>query len=232
MSIYDTISKEYDEYGKIATTDWELGHKNVAKLLEPISGKKILDYGCGNGKFSVYIQEKGAEVVGIDASTVQLETAKNKNGKNIKYLLDTDSLIEIDFMNYFDVAVLNFVLCENSSQDTILAILKRIYRLLKTKGELVILNPNWDKSNGKNFLTHEMKYVPNLRSGCHVTTILKTNPPIYIPDYYWSKQNYLDMLMEAGFKSFDIFEPLASNDGIEWKDEKVSPPFLIIKTSK
>ena len=57
--IYDKISKQYKEYGKQATTDWELGHKNVAKLLEPIKGKKILDYGCGNGKFSIYLAELG-----------------------------------------------------------------------------------------------------------------------------------------------------------------------------
>jgi methylase of polypeptide subunit release factors len=65
-----------------------------------------------------------------------------------------------------------------------------------------------------------------------VTTILKGNPPIDIPDYYWSKDDYLEMLKEVGFRNPEILEPLAPNDGREWKDEKEFPPFLIIKSRK
>ena len=232
MGDYDKISKQYKEYGNRATTDWELGHKNVAKFLEPVKGKKILDYGCGNGKFSIYLAELGASVVGIDISASQLEIAEGLDNKKIKYLLSNDYRIEIKYKNYFDSAVLNFVLCEISSRQEIVSILKRIYGLLKPEGSLVILNPNWDKSNGKDFLTHQTKYTPNLKSGCKVTTILKGNPPIDIPDYYWSKDNYLEMLKEAGFSNPEISEPLAPDDGRGWKDEKEFPPFLIIKTKR
>jgi ubiquinone/menaquinone biosynthesis C-methylase UbiE len=228
---YDEIAEQYEEYGKGATTDWEIGHKNVAKLLEPISGSKILDYGCGNGKFSTYLSKLGGEVVGIDVSESQLNVAKKTEDKSIVYLLDNDPKIEVAYANYFGKAVLIFVLCEISSKEKIVSILKRVHGLLKSDGELVILNPNWDKSNGKDFLTHQMKFTPELKSGESVTTILKTDPPIHIPDYYWSKQNYLDMLKDAGFKNPTIYEPLASDDGHEWKDEKEFPPFLIIKVS-
>jgi len=229
---YDKIADQYEEWGKKATTDWELGHKNVAKLLQPIQGKNILDYGCGNGKFSAYLRNLGAEVVGIDISTTQLEIAKKGKNKNIIYLADNDPRIESDYINYFDAGVLIFVLCEISSPDIMLSVLKRMHNLLKLESQLVILNPNWDKGNGKDFLTHQMQYSPELKLGEHVTTILKGNPPIYIPDYYWSKSFYLEMLEKAGFGKFEIYEPLASNDGTPWKDEKKYPPFLIINAKK
>ncbi len=228
---YDKIANQYEEWGKKATTDWELGHKNVVKLLEPIASKKVLDFGCGNGKFSIYLKKLGAEVVGIDISATQLEVAKRASEK-ITYLLDTDKRIESEFSDYFDAGVLIFVLCEISSQNVQLSVLKRVHGLLKTGAELVILNPNWEKSNGKDFLTHQMKFEPGLKLGEHVTTILKGNPPIYIPDYYWSKQIYLDNLKMSGFDNFEIYEPLAPNDGNPWKDEKEFPPFLIIKARK
>ena len=228
---YNKIAEQYEEWGKKATTDWELGHKNVAKLLEPINGKKILDYGYGNGKFSIYLKKLGAEVIGIDISPTQLEVAR-KVSKEIVYLLDSNSKIESDYTSYFDAGVLIFVLCEISSKEVQLSVLKRVYKLLKPGAELVILNPNWDKSNGKNFLTHQLKYEAELKLGEPVTTILKGNPPIIIPDYYWSKQIYLDNLEKAGFSNFEIYEPLAPSDNTAWKDEKEYPPFLIIKSQK
>jgi len=87
---YDNIADQYDEWGMEATTDWELGHKNVAKLLKLEKGKKILDFGCGNGKFSTYLNERGAEVVGVDISAAQLEVAKKKFGEDIVFFQDTD----------------------------------------------------------------------------------------------------------------------------------------------
>lgn len=229
---YDNVANQYEEWGKKATTDWELGHKNVAKLLQPIQGKKILDYGCGNGKFSTYLNKLGAKVVGIDISPAQLEVAKKSEDKNIVYLLDNDPKIETKYIDYFDAGVLIFVLCEISSRDIMLSVLKRVFNLLKSDSQLIILNPNWDKSNGKDFLTHQMQYQPELKLGEHVTTILKGDPPIHIPDYYWSKDFYLEMLKKAGFVNYEIYEPLAPDDDIPWKDEKEYPPFLIIKAKK
>ncbi len=232
MGDYDKIAEQYAAYGKIVTTDWLLGHMGVARLLEPIAGKKILDYGCGNGKFSVYLQDSGAEVVGVDISASQLEVAKRENSENITYLLSNDPVIEEKYTGYFDVAVLIFVLCENSSQEKIISILKRVHRLLKPNGQLIVLNPNWDKSNGKDFMTHQMLFTPNLTPGSKVTTILKGPSPIEIPDFYWSKDNYLEMLKVSGFNNFKISEPLASDNEREWKDEKEFPPYLIIKARK
>ncbi len=228
---YDKIADDYEAWGHKAITDWELGHKNVAKLLGSIEKKNILDYGCGNGKFSKYLFKLGAKVVGVDISESQLEIAK-KTSENIHYFLDTDPIIGSQYREFFDAAVMIFVLCEISSRETMEAVLKRVHGLLKPGSSLVVLNPNWDKSNGKNFLTHEMKYEPELKLGGSVTTILKGNPPIHIPDFYWSKEVYLESLKTAGFDNFTIHEPLAADDGTPWKDEKFYPPFLIIQAQK
>jgi len=41
-------------------------------------GKKILDYGCGNGIHSVWLAKYGANVIGIDLSETSLEIAKER----------------------------------------------------------------------------------------------------------------------------------------------------------
>jgi len=70
-------------------------------------GKKVLDYGCGNGIHSVFPARCGAEVVGIDLSKKSLEIAKEKIKREkiedkVKFLLMDCEKIEFP-ENYFDI---------------------------------------------------------------------------------------------------------------------------------
>lgn len=55
----------------------ELG-KGVVELLNPKSGEKILDLGCGTGDLAYQISCSGATVMGMDLSTQMIEAAKEK----------------------------------------------------------------------------------------------------------------------------------------------------------
>lgn len=52
--------------------------KGVVELLQPQSGEKILDLGCGTGDLSYEISKSGAIVTGIDFSGEMLERAREK----------------------------------------------------------------------------------------------------------------------------------------------------------
>lgn len=56
--------------------------KITLKLVDPCSGKRILDVGCGSGKLVVECAKKGAEVYGIDVSKNMIEIAKRHCEKN------------------------------------------------------------------------------------------------------------------------------------------------------
>ena len=43
--------------------------------LEPLVGKRILDLGCGKGRFARALQGLGAQVVGLDLSAAMLAEA-------------------------------------------------------------------------------------------------------------------------------------------------------------
>ncbi len=50
---------------------------NVEKLL-PLAGKKILDVGCGSGRFCIAFAQNGAEkVVGVDFAAAMIDIANN-----------------------------------------------------------------------------------------------------------------------------------------------------------
>jgi SAM-dependent methyltransferase len=47
-------------------------------LLPPVSGRRVLDAGCGAGRTAVWLATQGAEVVGIDASPQMLRRAQER----------------------------------------------------------------------------------------------------------------------------------------------------------
>lgn len=52
--------------------------KDVLQLLQPASGERILDLGCGTGDLTYLIQQSGAHVTGLDLSAEMIEQAKAK----------------------------------------------------------------------------------------------------------------------------------------------------------
>src|SRR5690349_10708743 len=48
----------------------------VIQLLAPRPGERILDLGCGDGVLAARLIEMGCEVVGVDASELQVEAAR------------------------------------------------------------------------------------------------------------------------------------------------------------
>jgi len=45
-----------------------VGYPVVLSQLGDVKGKAILDYGCGTGTFSRFLQSKGAIITGLDVS--------------------------------------------------------------------------------------------------------------------------------------------------------------------
>jgi len=52
------------------------------RFIGDVKGKKVLDFGCGTGNFSVELAKRGAKVTGVDISSELLKTAKNKAREN------------------------------------------------------------------------------------------------------------------------------------------------------
>ena len=68
----------------------ELWHwrQRAASLITPVAGKRLLDYGCGQGKEAAYFARLGAIVTAIDISPVELQVGRDRakaNGLSIDF---------------------------------------------------------------------------------------------------------------------------------------------------
>jgi len=81
------------------------------QLLDPLlkfivmpQGSRVLDVACGRGRHSIYLNEKGFEVTGIDLSAKNIHQAIQLAGDNISFYVQ--DMRKIDKTSYFD-AVFN-----------------------------------------------------------------------------------------------------------------------------
>ncbi len=106
-------------------------------LLGDITGKKLLEIGCGSGYETVEFCQKGAFVIAIDLSTESVKAAKERCKKNnIKRVriekMNAESLRFKD--NTFDRVYINKVLLHTDKEK----VLAECIRVLKKDGILVI----------------------------------------------------------------------------------------------
>ena len=119
---------------------------NLISLLNLHSGSRVLDCGCGRGRHSVYLAEKGFETTGIDLCTNNIEPLKKYETKNLTfYTHDIRNLFRI---NYYDAVLSLFTSFGYFEKDTENnKAIKSMASALKKDGWLVLDFMNAEKKS-------------------------------------------------------------------------------------
>lgn len=111
---------------------------NLQKILsDDLTNKKILEIGCATGYFGKRLINRGALVYGIDISPEAISKAKKVLTHAITLDLEIDKIPYNE--NYFDLIIAAEVLEHLFAPKELL---KKVHKLLKPKGELIISTPN------------------------------------------------------------------------------------------
>jgi len=135
---------------------WHRAKRELVKLFLPKkSTLKILDIGCGTGKLVEELEYKG-DVWGVDRSKLAVAFCRNRGLKNIYQ----DRLPELKKVEQkFDVVtcldVLEHVIDDDKTCDTISRLLKKNGRVIITVPAYPWLFSYWDKMLG-----HKRRYTP------------------------------------------------------------------------
>jgi len=84
IEYYDKTTKE-SSGGALVLESYQFLYKVAAPLCE---GKKVLDYGCGNGVHTGFLAAHASEVVGIDLSERSLAVARERRGSLMFHQVD------------------------------------------------------------------------------------------------------------------------------------------------
>lgn len=117
-----------DDYDGDHAFVYEYG-EGVVDLLDPETGERVLDLGCGTGHLSETIAERGASVVGLDASAEMIERARETYPDRRFVRADARSF-DGEFDEPFDAVFSNAALhwIPESNHDAVLASVREALR--------------------------------------------------------------------------------------------------------
>ncbi len=178
-AIATSFGKAAETYDKHAAFQRDVGHRLLAKLPNDLSGKRVLDLGCGTGYFSALLQQRGANVVCVDISYQMLNKAQQRceDGKATFVLADAENLPFEDESFDYVFSTLALQWCGDLSYP-----LKEVRRILKkggkgyfstlTDGSLYELRESWKKIDAyqhvNNFITINQVKIALAQSQCHI----------------------------------------------------------------
>lgn len=134
-------NKYADIYDQTQGEEGDIAHRlvfdpNISKLLGDVTGKVILDAGCGNGYWVRNLARRSSKVIGIDSSEKLIDICKSKNNpSNVEYKV-MDLTDQLDFPDeVFDLILSSLVFQYMPSLDKTAS---EFNRILKYKGEVVV----------------------------------------------------------------------------------------------
>ena len=207
----------------------------VLDALGDVTGKSVIDIGCGEGRFCRLLSERGATVTGVDLTELLIARARALGQAEETYVVgDAVDLAGVEDAS-FDLAISYIVLVD--LLDCRRAI-EAAYRVLSPGGRFVVCNihPMRSADSGGWIRQDEKKLFYPLdrywEEGARELEWLGTS----IVNMHRTLSSYVSAFLEAGFMLEGICEPTPSKAQLiehpEFEDEFRAPNFIVYKLKK
>ena len=243
---YDTIAQQYQQFHESPQSRY-IDTYTYFNLLGELTGKSILDLGCGEGFYTRQFRQKGAtRVVGVDLSPKMIELAKHKEAKKplgIKYIVA--DVCELGFIDSFDLVVAAYLLNYAQTKEQLLKMCHTIYINLKLGGRFLTINDNLEQPPESYPKCEKYNFTKSisepLQEGTPITltfTIPGQGKKFSFDNYYLSKATYEWAFRTAGFREIRWHQPIVSPEGIQkfskefWQDFLKYAPMIGIECPK
>lgn len=223
---------QYSKF-KITGTSW-LSFRDVPIFIKKyVKGNKALDYGCGAGRSTRFLQNLGLKTIGVDISKKFITEANNLDKKNHYFLIKSG---EIPVVNKsYDFIFSSHVFLMIPTKKKISTVLKEFHRVLKKDGIAIIVTGSEEMHSPKRkWVSYETNFPENqkLFSGSIAKLLIKEVNAVFY-DYNWTNKDYCNLFKEHGFKILEIHFPLGKeNEGYKWLSEKTVSPYILYVIQK
>jgi ubiquinone/menaquinone biosynthesis C-methylase UbiE len=182
---YAAWASSYDTPGNVTVAlEEEVVH---ALLTELPAGSSVLDAGCGTGRHTAFLVEKGHDVVGIDSSPEMLAVAAAKAPTARFELADLERIPLPDAS--VDAAVCGLVL---SHARDLAPVVSEVARVLRPGGRLIVSNPH-------PFATGLLDWRATVTDDAGRLAV--------IPEYPHAHAEYVDAFTSGGLRIVGCHEP-------------------------
>jgi SAM-dependent methyltransferase len=208
-----------------------LAFRDLPSLLcDHISGRRAVDFGCGTGRSTRFLQQHGFAVVGLDISAEMVAIARTRDpAGDYRLIADGDFAALSD--GGYDLVLAAFTFDNIPTHEHRVRLFAGLRRLLAPGGRIVniVSTPEIYTHEWATFTTKDYPENRLARSGDIVRIVTKDySDGRPVEDILWSDVDYLAVYADAGLEPLVVERPLATGEeGIDWGSETSVAPWAI-----
>jgi ubiquinone/menaquinone biosynthesis C-methylase UbiE len=206
-----------------------------AIIARHVTGRRALDFGCGAGRSTRFLNKLGFDAIGIDISSSMIQSAKYVDPAGT-YRLVADGDYSAFESARFDLVMSAFAFDNIPGVDRRCELLRGLTRLLTNEGRIILLGstPEIYTHEWASFTTKEFSENHSAKSGDVVRTVMndiEDQRPVV--DIIWSHEDYANLFAASGLDLVAQYRPLGREDEpYEWITETSIAPWVIYVLSK
>ena len=208
-----------------------LAYRDLPEIItKHVHGNKAIDFGCGTGRSTRFLQKLGFSTIGIDISEKMIQIAK-KTDPTTDYRLIKDGEFSQLTVHSSDLVLSAFTFDNIPTKEKKVALFSGLASLLNQDGKIINLvsSPDIYTHEWASFSTKDFPQNTCAKSGDIVpivTTDILDKRPCY--DVLWTDEDYKKVFTQAGLKLVQTYKPLAKGtEPYAWINETKIAPWVI-----
>ncbi len=199
-------------------------------IIEYVTGRNALDFGCGTGRSTRFLKKLGFGAVGIDISEDMLKLARQRDPEGEYFAVKDGDMSRFDSAT-FDLVLSAFTFDNIPTEYKKIRNMKEIKRLLGPGGAFVNLvsSPDIYINEWASFSTKDFPENRKAGSGDKVKIIMTdVDDRRPVEDVVWTDDAYRDVYRKSGIEPVRTYKPLARDDEpYDWINETKIAPWVI-----
>ncbi len=225
-------TKRAEAYAKLEFPGtYYLAYRDLPQIISThVTGTNALDFGCGTGRSTRFLQKLGFTTVGVDISEDMLEKARELDPKG-DYRLIADGDFSQFKHNTYDIVLSAFTFDNIPTMEKKVKAFTELRNLLKSQGKIINLvsSPEIYTHEWASFSTKDFQENKHAKSGDKVRIIqTDTEDKRPVVDVVWTHESYQEVYEKAGLGIVETYKPLArKNEPYKWVNETRIAPWTI-----
>jgi SAM-dependent methyltransferase len=231
LNVYDDRlrAESYDRLEFPGT--YYLAYRDLPAIIDRhVRGRKAIDFGCGTGRSTRFLQKRGFDVVGVDVADEMLTLAR-KHDPGGEYRLVPDGDLAAFAPETYDLVLSVFTFDNIPTMEKKVRLFRSLGQLLNREGRIVSLvsSPEIYLNEWASFSTKDFPENRRAKSGDRVRIVMLDVEDVRpVEDILWMDQEYLETYRQAGLEPIDVQRPLGSeSEPYDWVSETRTPPWVI-----
>ncbi|HET9837289.1 MAG TPA: class I SAM-dependent methyltransferase [Candidatus Angelobacter sp.] len=220
-----------DAYARLEFANtYYLAYRDLPAILgRHVSGSRALDFGCGTGRSTRFLEKLGFQVTGVDISEEMLALARSTDATGDYRLVPEDNFEQLEHGS-FDLILSAFTF-DNISNVKKKQIFCELAKLLKSNGAMAVVfsSPEIYLHDWASFTATVFPDNARARSGDRVLIIVTDHSDQRpVEDIVCTDETYREIFKAANLEVAETLKPLAHGDEpYAWVNETRIAPWVI-----